>query len=423
MTQNDLTPLNVQVTPLPQELQDLPEVDLIAMLPDAAGLKVWFGPGVKLLGWGEAAKLKFDSAHPIEEAARDWEKLAAACTVKFSADDPAQEQVAQRMPIAFGSFGFSSKTTGYLVVPTATLALLEEGKFLITAGTGDPESLVAPMLDQVQKQVLEEPAGLWTDPGQMTQGQWKDAVRRLVQLLKSGAASKVVLTRDMVVSAATKFDERFLLSRLAQLYPTTWVYAVEGLIGATPEMLAAMDGEDVISRVLAGTFAPGEETKLLESHKDRQEHNFAVESVVRELDPLAEEMVVPKEPKLLTLPNVIHLCTDVEAVVRDGNLLDVVDALHPTAAVCGTPTELAFDILEATEKTERGRYSGPVGWIDASGSGEFGIALRCGQLNPDHKTIRLFAGGGIMPDSIPEVELVETRAKMRPLLDALGLDD
>lgn len=426
MQNNDLNELHVKVTPLPKELRALPENELIARLPKSADLKVWFGPGVKLMGWGEAVKLDFGGSRPLEEAAREWERFAAGCTVVFDARERNQENVATKMPIAFGSFGFSPKTTGHLVVPETTVACLPEGKFLITAtGEESLETSAEQAIAQLSTppEELPHPAGLWTDPGQMTQGQWKDAVRRLVQLLRSGAASKVVLARDMAVSTATSFDERFLVERLISLYQTTWVYAVEGLVGATPEMLAAMDGEDVVSRVLAGTFTPGEESRLLESRKDQQEHRFAVESVVRELEPLAQSMTVPKEPQLLTLPNVIHLCTDIEATVRDGNLLDVVDALHPTAAVCGTPTELAFDILESIETTDRGRYSGPVGWIDATGSGEFGIALRCGQLSPDRKTMRLFAGGGIMPDSIPEVELAETRAKMRPLLDALGLED
>lgn len=117
------------------------------------------------------------------------------------------------------------------------------------------------------------------------------------------------------------------------------------------------------------------------------------------------------------------MATEVTAHVPGANVLDIVGALHPTAAVCGTPTKLAFDLLERLEGTERGRYTGPVGWVDRTGAGEFGIALRCGQLSSDRRDIRVFAGGGIMPDSIPGVELAETHAKMRPVLDALGLDN
>lgn len=233
----------------------------------------------------------------------------------------------------------------------------------------------------------------------------------------------MVLARDIVVSSDSPIDERFLASRLHQLYPSTWVFAVNGLIGATPEMLAALDSGVVTSRVLAGTAAPTDGADLFSSMKNRTEHHFAVESVARALAPLAESLDVPTEPFLLKLPNVTHLATEVTAHVPGSNVLDIIGALHPTAAVCGTPTKLAFDLLERLEGTERGRYTGPVGWVDGTGAGEFGIALRCGQLSPDHRDIRVFAGGGIMPDSIPGVELAETHAKMRPVLDALGLDN
>lgn len=161
----------------------------------------------------------------------------------------------------------------------------------------------------------------------------------------------------------------------------------------------------------------------MESKKDRAEHSLAVESVARALDPITETLNVPEEPQILDLPNVSHLATDVTATLPGAGVLDVVDALHPTAAVCGTPRTVAFHLLEDFESTERGRYSGPVGWIDAEGDGEFGIALRCGQVSEDGREVRVFAGGGIMPDSIPEVELAETRAKMAPVLQALGVDE
>lgn len=128
-------------------------------------------------------------------------------------------------------------------------------------------------------------------------------------------------------------------------------------------------------------------------------------------------------PLSLMITNVTHLVTEIRAEVPEGNLLDIVAALHPTAAVCGSPRKLAFDILSNIEGTRRGRYSGPVGWIDGTGGGEFGIALRCGQLTDDGRRIRIFAGGGIMPDSVPAVELAETRAKMKPVLQAIGLEN
>lgn len=401
------------------EEADLDTTDLLSFAPEPSGLLCWVSEERQLVGWGEALKEEFVGAHAIRDAARRWDSLAQDSVVT----DLANTDLARSAPLAFASFGFAAHTPGYLIVPEVLLAQQNGTTLVITASTSGPAPSGNEVLAHLRRQPVEKPRGLWTEPGRMTQTQWQKAVRRLINLLQAGAAAKVVLTRDIVVSAAVPIDERYLVERLASLYPTTWVYAVAGLVGATPEMLAAKQGSQVVSRVLAGTSAPGEGQELLDSLKNRSEHHFAVESVARALAPRAEKLNVPSEPVLLELPNVTHLATEVTAEVGDGNVLDVVDALHPTAAVCGTPTKLAFDILEDMEGTQRGRYSGPVGWVDANGSGEFGIALRCGQVEQGRKQIRVFAGGGIMPDSIPEVELAETRAKMRPVLEALGLED
>ncbi len=401
-----------------EPLENAPD-NLLGLAPNPDGLLSWVGEDRQLVGWGEALKLEFAGMHAIRDAAREWDRVSRGAVNT----DLANTELARSAPIALASFGFAAHTPGYLVVPEVLLVRHGSETLVVTASTQGP----APSGNQVLSSLIPAPVtalrGLWTDPGRMTQSQWQKAVRRLITLLQAGAAAKVVLTRDIVVSAANQIDERYLAQQLADLYPTTWVYAVEGLIGATPEMLAAMDGPNVVSRVLAGTSAPGEGQELLDSLKNRSEHHFAVESVARALAPRAEVLNVPSEPQLLDLPNVTHLATEVTAQISNANVLDIVDALHPTAAVCGTPTKLAFDILEDLEGTQRGRYSGPVGWVNASGSGEFGIALRCGQMSKDHRSVRVFAGGGIMPDSVPELELAETRAKMRPVLEALGLED
>ncbi|MDN6795469.1 MAG: isochorismate synthase, partial [Propionibacterium sp.] len=384
--------------------------------PDAP--LAWLGERVRLVGWGEALRVEVRGRHAIREAAREWDSARASARVDAPEDAPVT-------PVAFGSFGFAWETPGFLVVPALAVVEDEGGRWIVSTANGTPapdplETLDAALRERAATPV-EAPRGLWTETGRMTQTQWKDSVRRLIQRLRTGAASKVVMSRDMVVSAAQPVDERHLLVRLHQLYPTTWAYAVDGLIGASPEMLASMSAGTVFSRVLAGTAARREGTQLLASMKDRTEHLLAVESVARALSPIADTLDVPTEPRVIDLPNVSHLATDVTATLGAANVLDVVAALHPTAAVCGTPTKLAFDLLESFESTRRGRYSGPVGWIDASGEGEFAIALRCGQVSPDRLSVRVFAGGGIMPDSVPEVELAETRAKMAPVLEALGV--
>jgi len=240
----------------------------------------------------------------------------------------------------------------------------------------------------------------------------------MAQRLRDGAADKAVMARDMTVRCAHGFDERFLLERLSDLYPSTWRFCVDSLVGASPEMLIAASNGTASSRVLAGTCKPGEGEMLASSAKDLREHDLASESVSSILTQLCSS-VTTQGPFLLSLPNVVHLATDVHARLGQAHLLDLVAALHPTAAVCGTPRDAAMRLIEELEDTERGRYSGPVGWVDTAGNGEFAIALRCGLTSGTR--LRLFAGAGIMPDSDPDAELAETEAKMRPLLDALGV--
>ncbi|MGO1943032.1 MAG: isochorismate synthase, partial [Ancrocorticia sp.] len=414
--------------------------NLLDVVPEPAGLLAWLGSDMEIVGWGEAARIDAVGEHAMREASRMWAGLADAATVNNSSG----YSWAERAPFAIASFGFAEGTPGFVAVPEIAVVRRGGEAVVVTARVagvargpvpsiepvvpGDPASPMdsaspikpaapadpaSPAELFLTKEPVTSPGGLRTAPGRMTQSRWRASLDQLIEELKAGAASKVVLSRDILVTSESPIDERFLAQQLRDRYGSTWVFAADGLIGATPEMLAAADSGKVRSRVLAGTASPGAGQELLDSVKNRNEHHFAVESVARALAPLANELDVPAEPFLLELPNVVHLATDVTATISRGSALDIADALHPTAAVCGTPTMLAADLLKKLEGTQRGRYSGPVGWIDRAGSGEFGIALRCGQLAEDRRSIRLFAGGGIMPDSIPSVELAETSAKMR----------
>ncbi|MGZ4633237.1 MAG: isochorismate synthase, partial [Actinomycetes bacterium] len=157
---------------------------------------------------------------------------------------------------------------------------------------------------------------------------------------------------------------------------------------------------------------------LLRSDKDREEHRYAAESLLEALTPLCGAVTASDEPYLLELSNVAHLATDVTGIVGPGHdVLDLVSAVHPTAAVGGTPAERAMVAIREIEAMDRGRYAGPVGWVDAQGDGEWGIALRCAQL--DGSTARLFAGCGIVAHSEPDAEVLEAQAKFVPVRDAL----
>ncbi|MDO5634321.1 MAG: chorismate-binding protein [Micrococcus sp.] len=265
----------------------------------------------------------------------------------------------------------------------------------------------------------------WSD------AQYAAAIETLLERFSAEPLHKVVLSRteDVPVTEAALWRA---VARLHERYPQTWVFAVGGLLGATPEMLATRRGGRIESLVLAGSVERGADAaadaearaRLLEDASLAEEHHWAAQSV---LDALAEVIDVEEqaEPFVLSLPNVHHLATTVRGPLRDasGTVLDVVARMHPTAAVGGTPSGEALAIIEDVEPVDRGRYAGPVGWLDHTGDGEIALALRCGQVmaGRDGLTLRLHAGGGIVPGSHPAAEVAEIAAKFAPMRRALGL--
>lgn len=278
----------------------------------------------------------------------------------------------------------------------------------------------------------EPPGQLAFADGSLSAPEWEGAVAATIERIQSGAVDKVVMARDVRVDAERPIDPRHLLRRLGTAYDQTWRFAVDGLVGATPEMLVRTERGLVTSRVLAGTIRrTGDDAhdlqlaaSLARSSKDLEEHEYAVRSVAEALAPHCSSMNVPESPFVLHLPNVMHLATDVTGVLRDSTTsLALAGSLHPSAAVCGTPTPLAADVIDELEQMDRDRYAGPVGWVGAGGDGDWGIALRCGLLDPeDLSAIRLFAGCGIVAGSSPEDELAESDAKLLPMREALGSD-
>jgi len=258
-------------------------------------------------------------------------------------------------------------------------------------------------------------------PGAMSGTAYREAVARLADEIRAGGVQKVVLARDVLIEPQGPVDEAALVDRLAAAHPAASVFAVDGLIGASPETLVTVHDGHVTARVLAGTAAPGEGTRLRDSAKDLAEHAFAVDSVLTALRPHLADLRSSPEPFVLELPHLTHLATDVAGTIADGaDVLDLVEALHPTAAVAGAPTSLAIDRIRELEAIDRGRYAGPVGWMNARGDGEWAIALRCAQREADGR-FRAFAGAGIMAASDPAGELAETALKLRPILEAFGV--
>ena len=394
-----------------------------------------------MIGLGRAVTLESASPDAITRARRAWEATPAssltaeahrpgeatpASSPTGDAEQPREPAPTSHTtgdtpsPVLFASFAFRSPARSVAFVPALTLIDEAGARWAITAGIGDAPDPLAAVSEAVAaaRPSARMPESLTFGQGSMSRTQWRDSVRSMAARLREGTADKAVMARDMTIRCPHGFDERFLLERLSDLYPSTWRFCVDSLVGASPEMLIAAAGGTASSRVLAGTCKPGEGQALASSAKDLREHALASESVSSILERLCLD-VRAQGPFLLTLPNVTHLATDIHARLGAAHLLDLVAALHPTAAVCGTPRDAAMRLIEELEDTERGRYSGPVGWVDTAGNGEFAIALRCGLASGTR--LRLFAGAGIMPDSDPDLELTETEAKMRPLLDALGV--
>jgi menaquinone-specific isochorismate synthase len=376
----------------------------------------WVRNGEGLVGWGVHATTTVSGKDRFEKARTWWhhqlETFAVANSVHGSGTGP----------VLFTSFSFDRNEESVLVIPK------------VIVGQKGAQSWITWIGDTPQPVLPESPAqysqGTFTfGGGSITTSAWKERVAEAIKRVGSSQIDKVVLARDLVAESTTSIEIAPILKKLAAEYPSTWTFAVDGLVGATPELLLRLSRGMVTSRVLAGTIPKtGNDEKdlalaasLARSSKDLEEHEYAVRSVADALEPFCSSTNVPESPFVLHLANVMHLATDVTgALIESKQRVDafsLLQSLHPSAAVCGTPRNIAFDIITEIEGMNRGRYAGPVGWIDASGDGELGIALRSGQITD--REIRIFAGCGIVAGSNPEKELEESNAKMIAMRSAL----
>ena len=389
---------------------------LIDLLPSPRGVLCWVRDGEGLAAWGEVARVCTTGPDRFERAETWWRSFSAQLDVDDEVSLPGSG------PVAFASLAFNdSPGSSVLVVPRVVVGRRDGLTWVTEVETDTTPERVVP---------VRQPRGLRYSDGELPVTAWREAVARAVSRMREGTAPvKVVLAHDLLAVADEPLDPRFLLHGLATRYPSCWTFAVDGLVGATPELLLCRRGSEVLSQVLAGTTwpHPGADAaalaaELLASEKDRDEHRYAVDSLADTLRPFCTELTVPVAPTVLHLRNVLHLATEVRGVLRPPGtpLLTLADAVHPTAAVGGTPTCDAVAAIGELEAMDRGRYAGPVGWIDATGNGELGIALRCAQVSG--RAARLFAGCGIVAGSDPEAELGESDAKLVPMREALAPD-
>jgi menaquinone-specific isochorismate synthase len=415
------TTREVVTTPLGQRRSDL-----LTKLP-AEGALAWVRGGEGLVGWGEAARLEVSGPDSLAQAERWFAQWCAEAHVV----DPVQ--LPGSGPVLFGSAAFDpERGTSVFVVPAVVLGRRDGQTWVTTTGAPDGPDGADHEVTEFPAQAADTSIGrLSYADGAVDAVTWCGVVAAAVERIAAGELGKVVLARDVLVTADHPLDPRRLLLRLAARFPSCWTFAVDGLLGATPELLLSRTGGVVESRVLAGTGSraadPAADAVLAEafagSAKDHAEHRYAIDSLADALRPFCTDLEVPDEPSVLTLPNVRHLASDVRGHLRaDGpGLLALVDAVHPTAAVGGAPTDAALALIREIEGMDRGRYAGPVGWVDGRGDGEFGLALRCAELTggAGGAEARLFAGCGIVGDSDPMAELAETQAKLAAVQAAL----
>lgn len=408
----------------------LPEVPDLFALDALTPPLLWWRHGSGMVGLEILERFSFSGTSRITDASTAWNDIVLAASITDPVTLPGTGLT------AWGTFAFNadSAAASRLVIPRITVGVRGNLAWLTRSRFADePEAALTSSTasELVASYTRRSPSLTATPvnfaPGQLTVDSYRSAVLQAVSRIAAGDVEKVVLARDLVGTVPTSFSLAPSIHKLSESYPDCWTFSVDGLFGSSPETLVSVHGHKVSARVLAGTTQRGSDTSrdlaqaaaLASSTKDLDEHGFATRSVVDALRPYTEQLTASDEPFTLKLPNLWHLATDISASLLPGaTSLDLVAALHPTAAVAGTPTVAAVSVIKELEPFDRGRYAGPVGWISAEGDGEWAIALRCAQVSGD--TITAYAGGGILADSIPEMEFAETEMKFRPIVEALG---
>jgi menaquinone-specific isochorismate synthase len=369
-----------------------------------------------LIGWGEAHRITATGPNRVADLDSQWRELVLNAEVTDEVNLPGSGL------IAFGSIAFAdqSQSQSVLVIPNLVIALRDSRLWLTTINMTETEAL-ALIKSSTKNEVTR------FESGQITPEVFTNNVLAALEQIGNGTLEKVVLARDLKASVKNDFNINEAVIQLAKKFDSCFTYSVAGLFGASPELLVQVSHSQVSARVLAGTAGRGTDpgvdqaigNALHESAKNRAEHKFAVDSLVNALDELCLEIDADAEPFSLSLPNLWHLASDVHAVLKaDSSSLQVVKALHPSAAVAGTPKDKALELIQEIETIDRGRYAGPVGWLGADGDGVWAIALRGAQL--ENNTLTAFAGCGIVAGSDPEAELQETNLKFKPITEALA---
>lgn len=402
-----------------------PPLDPVALAGEEGVL--FAGRGLVLAGRGEAARLELPGGLADVEAVEQAAGWLAAVPVTGAADHPGTGVVAH------GALPFDRDEPASLLVPAVTYGTDDEGREWVTVvGPPPPDRnarrwrarLIALTADRTDR----------ADPGRPAvtpvpaPGDYTSAVTNAVAAIALGQITKVVLGRSVVLDFPGAPDIAVTTRRLQVEEPacTVFTHPVPGgvFLGASPELLVSRRGRAVSSHPMAGTtdLDGGRADALLASPKDRWEHQLVVDEIVRALADSGVDVEAPPGPDLMRLHSVAHLVTRIEGQVpakaTPPSVLALLAALHPTPAVGGVPRDQALEIIEMLETAPRGLWAGPVGWVDGRGDGDWVIGIRSATVTGRRAV--LWAGAGIVADSVPADELTETTIKLVPVLQALS---
>ena len=383
---------------------------------------LWSREGFTVAGVGEATRIPIHRPDGFYAAQTGLAALAGLSEIEAPGAGP----------VGFGAFDFDPSSPGELIVPELLVGTGAEGRRWLTII--DDGSLSTDDARQRLLEIQETQTASAATPQRfeltaaVTPEQWCDRVVAAARAeIRSGLLQKAVLARELLLRTDEPIDVAAVVERLVAEFPTAIVFNVDGFVGASPELLVSRVDDIVRAHPLAGTAPRATDpvrdrqlaAQLLASAKDRTEHLITIEWLLDSLLPSCSYVDAEPEPTIVSLANVHHLGTLVEGRLSSpaASILELVAALHPTPAVGGDPQAGALELIAELEGRERGRYAGPVGWVDAEGNGAFAVGIRSAEINGAEA--RLFAGVGVVADSDPLDELAETRQKFQAMLSAL----
>ena len=406
--------------------------------------------GFAVAGLGQAAVLEARGEDRFARTASRARQLGRRTLADDPARDPARPAAAG--PVWLGGFAFAAtggSTPEWSSLPPASLVLPQialsrhRGEARLTVSTVvHPDDDVDAGVEELEHRLTGlAPASmplLDPDPVERTRvasaappSHYEYAVERAVERIRAGELDKIVLAREVRAHAARPHDPGAVLGALREAFPACYCWCVgtpeAAFIGASPELLVRREGERAQTVALAGTARRSADPsvddhlgeQLLQSAQDREEHAIVARRIERTLGQVSIWVTTATEPVIVKVQNVQHLATPIRAQLAEPlPAIELVGMLVPTPAVGGEPRERALPLIPALEGLDRGWYAGAVGWTDMAEDGEFCVALRCALLHGE--VAHLYAGCGIVADSVPAAELAETEVKLQALLPLLA---